>query len=95
MEEHVLGVIFVQAGEYPAGVPSFTAQQLPHWCVRVVGGHEHPGCRGVLECGPDESASDSLLSQAVLKEADVIYALLQQPVYDAPLSLAAVVEEIA
>lgn len=42
--EDVLGVVLVQAGEYPAGVLSFAAQQFPHWLVGLVGGDEHPRC---------------------------------------------------
>jgi DNA-binding transcriptional regulator YhcF (GntR family) len=41
------------------------------------------------------SVSDVALSKAVLKEPDVIYALLEHVANDAPLSLAAVVESVA
>src|SRR6516164_4948168 len=60
MEEHVLGVTFVQAGEHPAWGPSLAVEQGSHGGVRLVGGDEHPGCGGVAESGPHEGAPGSL-----------------------------------
>ena len=64
VEEHVLGVPFVEPGEDPAGCPAFAMQQVPHRRVRRVGGDEHPGCGRVLEGRPHKGPAKSPLSPA-------------------------------